>query len=123
MMAQTSVALSWHNEYFLPSLFVSSTNAVHRLTHAALIGSDGDDFPSQAPKSGWCRAVWHALWAATTAVSRRRAAQAAPQGCLAADFSLEDHRERPVAYSFSHLFITWCAPGRCAPVCITWGRE
>ena len=50
MMAQTSVALSWHNEYFLPSLFVSSTNAVHRLTHAALIGSDGDDFPLPGPQ-------------------------------------------------------------------------
>ena len=35
--------------------------------------------------------VLPALWAATTAVPRRPAAQAPSQGCLAAEFSLEDH--------------------------------
>ena len=43
------------------------------------------------PVGAYLSGVSHALWAATTAVPRRPAAQAAPQGCLAADFSLEDH--------------------------------
>ena len=56
--------------------------------HHPLLGAwKGEIGPVGAYLSG----VLHALWGATTAAPRRRAAQAAPQGCLAAEFSLEGH--------------------------------
>ena len=67
---------------------VAAQSACHTALHHPLLGAwEGEIVPVGAYLSG----VLHALWGATTAAPRRRAAQAAPQGCLAAEFSLEGH--------------------------------
>ena len=81
----------------------AAQSACHTALHHPLLGAwEGEIVPVRAYLSG----VSHALRAATAAFSRPPAAWAVPQGCLAAEFSLEDHGGALYCAPFFHIFIT-----------------
>ena len=88
---------------------------MERVQHAALRGSmTGTISPSQAPKRGWCRAVLHALQAATRAVYRPPTAWAAAQGCLTSGGIQRSAKTATEVPCTCPVFSALAGPHRCA---------